>query len=111
MERTQEDEFMILASDGLWDVISNDLACDVARRCLNEGSSCPGDFADDMGNIGGTMHPSTRHDGNAGPRFTWCSLAAALLTNLALGRRSSDNISVIVVDLKRGSGSSVKGVL
>lgn len=70
MERTQEDEFMILASDGLWDVISNDLACDVARRCSNEGSSCPGDFADDMGNIGGTMHPSTRHDGNAGPRFT-----------------------------------------
>jgi protein phosphatase 2C len=28
-------------------------------------------------------------------------LAAALLTRLALGRRSADNISVIVVDLKR----------
>ncbi|WKA07477.1 hypothetical protein VitviT2T_025302 [Vitis vinifera] len=34
-ERTDADEFLILASDGLWDVISNEVACQVVRRCLD----------------------------------------------------------------------------
>ncbi|KAA8533628.1 hypothetical protein F0562_030938 [Nyssa sinensis] len=34
-ERTDADEFLILASDGLWDVISNEVACEVVRRCLD----------------------------------------------------------------------------
>ncbi|KAK3001041.1 hypothetical protein RJ639_021367 [Escallonia herrerae] len=33
-KRTSKDEFLILASDGLWDVISNEVACLVVRRCL-----------------------------------------------------------------------------
>ncbi|KAL0456655.1 UNVERIFIED_CONTAM: protein phosphatase 2C 37 [Sesamum latifolium] len=33
-ERTAEDECLILASDGLWDVVSNETACGVARMCL-----------------------------------------------------------------------------
>ncbi|KAJ4797723.1 Protein phosphatase 2C family protein [Rhynchospora pubera] len=38
-ERTEEDEFLILASDGLWDVISNEIACGIVRNCLSTGST------------------------------------------------------------------------
>ncbi|KAG2634469.1 probable protein phosphatase 2C 68 [Panicum virgatum] len=65
------DECLILASDGLWDVVSNEAACEVARACLRRG------------------------------REKWCAEAAALLTKLALARRSADNVSVVVVDLRR----------
>jgi protein phosphatase 2C len=70
-ERCDGDECLILASDGLWDVVSNEDACEVARACLRRG------------------------------RAKWCAEAAALLTKLALARRSSDNVSVVVVDLRR----------
>ena len=33
--RSDEDEFLILASDGLWDMLSNEVVCEVARRCLS----------------------------------------------------------------------------
>ncbi|KAK8515045.1 hypothetical protein V6N13_121995 [Hibiscus sabdariffa] len=33
-ERTSEDECLILGSDGLWDVVTNETACGVARMCL-----------------------------------------------------------------------------
>ncbi|WOL00705.1 hypothetical protein Cni_G09418 [Canna indica] len=81
-ERREEDELLILGSDGLWDVVSNEAACDVARMCLR----AKGD--DD-------------EDGDAGGRRDRaCSTAAALLTKLALSRQSADNVSVVVVDLK-----------
>ena len=32
--RSKDDELLLLASDGLWDVLSNDAACKLARRCL-----------------------------------------------------------------------------
>lgn len=70
VERAEEDECLILASDGLWDVVSNDAACEVARACLRRG------------------------------RDKWCLEAATLLTKLALARRSADNVSVVVVDLR-----------
>ncbi|GJM99066.1 hypothetical protein PR202_ga16130 [Eleusine coracana subsp. coracana] len=69
-DRTDHDECLILASDGLWDVVSNEAACEVARACLRRG------------------------------RDKWCAEAATLLTKLALARRSSDNVSVVVVDLR-----------
>ncbi|KAK9291433.1 hypothetical protein L1049_019380 [Liquidambar formosana] len=93
-KRDPEDECLILASDGLWDVLSSDLACKVASECLREGS--PATAATDL-NTG-----PRREDGGAGELYpSRSALAAALLTRLALGRKSSDNISVIVVDLKR----------
>ncbi|KAJ1688439.1 hypothetical protein LUZ63_019829 [Rhynchospora breviuscula] len=39
MERVEEDEFLILASDGLWDVILNETACKIVRNCLLSGST------------------------------------------------------------------------
>ncbi|XP_042485695.1 probable protein phosphatase 2C 75 [Macadamia integrifolia] len=94
-ERTPEDECLILASDGLWDVLSNELACEVARKCLHEEES-----SSNAARILDAEPP----DGDTGTEQmnqSRCSLAAALLTRLALGRKSSDNISVIVIDLKR----------
>ncbi|CAM0873425.1 unnamed protein product [Alopecurus aequalis] len=94
--RSDDDECLILASDGLWDVISNKVACDVARQCLEDGSPTRARTA---GN--GEAGPSSSGGAPVGqqpePR---CYRAAALLARLALGRESSDNISVVVIDLK-----------
>jgi protein phosphatase 2C len=81
MERTEQDEFLLLASDGLWDVVSNDAACKVARSCLN------GRAASALPEAVSGSTPAH---------------AAALLADLAMSRGSQDNISVVVVDL-RGS--------
>ncbi|KAK9675864.1 hypothetical protein RND81_11G036800 [Saponaria officinalis] len=66
MTRSEEDECLILASDGLWDVMSND----------------------EVGN--------TKVAGNKSP----AQVVADNLTALAGRLNSSDNISIIVVDLK-----------
>lgn len=80
-KRTALDEFLIIASDGLWDVVPNDFACDVARKCLN-----------------GQMRKKFTEGTNS-------AVAAAMLAELALSRGSKDNISVIVVELKRFSSN------
>ncbi|KAL6974571.1 protein-serine,threonine phosphatase [Sarracenia purpurea var. burkii] len=86
--RSREDECLIVASDGLWDVMTNDEVCCVARRRIllwhkrnnNSGGSLPrGD--------GGGADPAAQD-------------AADYLSRLALRKGSKDNISVIVVDLK-----------
>jgi protein phosphatase 2C len=79
-ERTHRDEFIILASDGLWDVMSNEVACRVAKSCLcgRAASKCPD-----------TIRGSSASD------------AAAVLVEFAMSRGSTDNISVVVVELKR----------
>ncbi|CAN4100992.1 unnamed protein product [Withania somnifera] len=84
-DRTPEDECLILASDGLWDVVSNDTACGVAEMCLkgNATASIPENGAADGLNFD-----------------QGCSDASMLLTKLALARRTYDNVSVVVVDLK-----------
>ncbi|KAK1576690.1 hypothetical protein Q3G72_015799 [Acer saccharum] len=77
--RSAEDEFLVLASDGLWDVLSNDDVIKLARKELREhrrrpksddNSSCPASFV------------------------------AEGLVKYALDAYSQDNISVVVVDLK-----------
>jgi protein phosphatase 2C len=80
VERTEKDEFLVLASDGLWDVVSNEMACRVARSCLN-------------GHLAAAFPESV-----SGRSATD---AAALLTELAISRGSKDNISVVVVELRR----------
>lgn len=81
-ERTPGDEFLILASDGLWDVLSNSMACDIVRMCLSRRAPA---------------NPSASSpSASSSSAF---SDAALLLTKLALARQSGDNISVVVVDL------------
>lgn len=89
-ERTGEDECLILASDGLWDVVSNETACGVARMCLRSGRPVPS--ANDVTPTAAGQSSSDQA----------CTDASILLTRLALARHSSDNVSVVVVDLKRG---------
>ncbi|KAI0493559.1 hypothetical protein KFK09_023678 [Dendrobium nobile] len=100
LEITPEDECLIIASDGLWDVIPNELACNVARRCLAEGSPKLAERDLNSPTSAGEEAPISNEKDQAAPE-AWCSMAAALLARLALGRRSTDNISVIVVDLRR----------
>ncbi|XP_038878645.1 probable protein phosphatase 2C 6 [Benincasa hispida] len=76
--RSDEDECLVLASDGLWDVMTNEevgqVACHLLRR-LRRSSSTTDDTPP-------------------------AQIVANNLTEIAYGRNSSDNISVIVIDLK-----------
>ncbi|KAL0330676.1 UNVERIFIED_CONTAM: putative protein phosphatase 2C 6 [Sesamum angustifolium] len=83
--RTREDECLILASDGLWDVMTNEEVCDVARKRIllwhkNNGVTLPSER-------GEGIDPAAQ-------------AAAEYLSNRALQKGSKDNISVVVVDLK-----------
>ncbi|GAB2223548.1 hypothetical protein Droror1_Dr00017689 [Drosera rotundifolia] len=85
--RTRDNEFLILATDGLWDVVSNQVACQVVRRCLN-------------GRIRKELLEMV--DGTIGRMRTQTSdAAAALLTELAVAQGSMDNVSVVVVQLRK----------
>ncbi|XP_073156103.1 probable protein phosphatase 2C 24 [Henckelia pumila] len=81
IKRTEDDECLILASDGLWDVVSNDTACGVARMCLKNGHA--------------RNHRTETSSDNA------CADASMLLTKLALARTSADNVSVVVIDVRK----------
>ncbi|XP_051151227.1 protein phosphatase 2C 51-like isoform X2 [Andrographis paniculata] len=73
--RSEMDEFLIIATDGLFDVVGNELACELAKKYLMDRQE------------GGSEA--------AGP-----AEAAAALAELAIAKGSRDNISVIVVQLK-----------
>eukprot|EP00850_Spirogloea_muscicola_P002346 SM000009S23475 [mRNA] locus=s9:270632:272478:+ [translate_table: standard] len=119
--RSREDEAVILASDGLWDVISNEAACSVVRKVFSQapagaaGSrssatgisrSSPSPFAaavaegtqssDSSGGSGSA--PSAA--GAIGRDDSQASMAAALLVKLALAKGSGDNVTVAVIDLR-----------
>ncbi|PSS32573.1 Protein phosphatase [Actinidia chinensis var. chinensis] len=88
-DRTAEDECLILASDGLWDVVSNETACGVARMCLQSQQRLPSPGSEFKVSAAGEVSDKA------------CSDASILLTKLALARHSTDNVSVVVVDLRR----------
>lgn len=92
--RTDMDEFLILASDGLWDVISNDLACQITKRCLDGQLRRRSQEKMNGENVGGVQFNKAIHKGRAAE-------AAAMLAELAMARGSRDNISVIVVELRK----------
>ncbi|KAJ4958016.1 hypothetical protein NE237_025127 [Protea cynaroides] len=77
--RSEEDECLIVASDGLWDVMTNEEVGEVARQLLRRRRRTA------MAN--GSLSPPAQS-------------VADHLTDVAYRRNSSDNISVIVVDLK-----------
>ncbi|KAK2652957.1 hypothetical protein Ddye_012813 [Dipteronia dyeriana] len=83
--RARDDECLILASDGLWDVMSNEEACEVARRRILLWHKKNG--APPLAERGKGIDPASQ-------------AAADYLSMLALQKGSKDNISVIVVDLK-----------
>jgi protein phosphatase 2C len=83
--REKTDECLILASDGLWDVITNDEACEIARKRILIWHKKNGTNVS-TGQVHG-VDPAAQY-------------AADYLSKLALQRGSKDNISVIVIDLK-----------
>ncbi|CAA6666187.1 unnamed protein product [Spirodela intermedia] len=84
--RAREDECLILATDGLWDVMSDEEACDAARRRI---------LVWHKKNAG-----TERGGGGRGGADPAAQAAAEYLSRLALRRGSKDNITVVVVDLK-----------
>jgi len=95
-ERSDDDECLILASDGLWDVINDETACDLARKCL---TTTKPEEVDAAATAGASTLPWLGQ--SLGKDESPASLAAAVLTRLALARGSSDNTSVVVVDLRK----------
>lgn len=112
-----EDEFLILASDGLWDVVSNEVACKVVRACIRNREPHGGERSSPTSNLSPSQSsgsgsssgdeaaaPSdgagSESDGEDGEDKA-CAEAAVLLTKLALARQSADNVSVVVVNLRR----------
>ncbi|XP_068634308.1 probable protein phosphatase 2C 6 [Aristolochia californica] len=85
--RKKEDECLILASDGLWDVMTNEEVCDVARRRILLWHKKNGTNMTSSTERGEGMDPAAQ-------------AAAECLSKLALQKGSKDNITVIVVDLK-----------
>lgn len=83
--RVRDDECLILASDGLWDVMTNEEACEVARKRILLWHKKHG--------VSSTVERGHGIDPAA-------QAAADHLSMLALQKGSKDNISVIVVDLK-----------
>nr|GMC58230.1 probable protein phosphatase 2C 51 [Ipomoea batatas] len=75
-KRVETDEFLILGSDGLWDVMSNEAACQVVRRCLS-----------------GRMRGSIVSENNDViiAKQSRAAEAAAVLAELAIARGSRDN--------------------
>lgn len=63
--RTEFDDFVIIATDGLWDVVSNEVACKVVRQSLDRNKSQSG-----------------------------ATEATATLAELAIAKESRDNISI-----------------
>lgn len=76
LKRSESDEVLVIGTDGLFDVVCNEVACDVVKHCLN-------------GQIKRREAEASR-----------ASEAAAVLAELALAKGSKDNISVIVVQMK-----------
>ncbi|CAN4089121.1 unnamed protein product [Withania somnifera] len=83
--RAREDECLVLASDGLWDVMTNEEACEVARRRILLWHKKNG--TNPLPERGQEVDPAAQ-------------AAAEYLSSMALQKGSKDNISVIVVDLK-----------
>ncbi|GFY83596.1 protein phosphatase 2CA [Actinidia rufa] len=73
----------------LWDVVSNETACGVARMCLQSQQRLPSPDSEFKVSAAGEVSDKA------------CSDASILLTKLALARHSTDNVSVVVVDLRR----------
>lgn len=75
VDRLPDDEVLILATDGLWDVFSSTEATSLASRCISRSKE----------------RGMSRHAA--------CRVSASILVKAAMERGSRDNITVIVVDI------------
>lgn len=75
LRRHPSDEMLIIATDGLWDVMNNQEACTLAKKCL----------------VRARQRGSSRENA--------ARVAATVLTRAAVDRGSRDNVTVVIVDL------------
>lgn len=85
VNRHASDELLIMASDGLWDVISNQEACTLAKKCL------------------------LRAQQKGSSRENAARVAATVLTRAAVDRGSRDNVTVLVIDLMHDTDNFLHG--
>ncbi|XP_047317015.1 probable protein phosphatase 2C 6 isoform X2 [Impatiens glandulifera] len=97
--RAREDECLILASDGLWDVMSNEEACEVARRRILVWHKKNGGGGGSVAAASFNNNNNNKEQRGQGVDLA-AQAAAEYLTMLAIQKGSKDNISVIVLDLK-----------
>ncbi|GLC42801.1 hypothetical protein PLESTB_001419300 [Pleodorina starrii] len=74
--RRDDDDFLLLASDGLWDVMANQEATNLCIRCIKRARE-----------KGASRNAAVR-------------IAASVLTKAAIDRGSKDNVTVVIVDLR-----------
>eukprot|EP00210_Caulerpa_lentillifera_P004524 g4317.t1 len=77
LRRSVRDEFIVLASDGLWGVLNNSEVCDLVNKCF--------ECVESKG--------LSRHNAS--------KLATHFLIKTAMDHGSSDNITVFVIDLRQ----------
>ncbi|KAG8069082.1 hypothetical protein GUJ93_ZPchr0005g15028 [Zizania palustris] len=87
--RAKDDECLVLASDGLWDVMSNEEVCDAARKRI---------LLWHKKNAATLSTSSGQRNGDSSDPAA--QAAADYLSKLALQKGSKDNITVVVIDLK-----------
>lgn len=127
--RTDDDDFLLLASDGLWDVMANQVRCHACARCglIVDDSVC-GSAAGSTGTCSTlSARWRLRADGMPVPGATFAHvqeatnlcircikrarekgasrnaavrIAASVLTKAAIDRGSKDNVTVVIVDLR-----------
>jgi serine/threonine protein phosphatase PrpC len=76
-----DDEFILLASDGLWDVMSSQEVVDFVHECMNEGLA----------------HKSLSKEERDTLKFVQARSMGRIVANEALERGSPDNVCVLVV--------------
>jgi serine/threonine protein phosphatase PrpC len=84
VSRHADDELLLLASDGLWDVMDNQEAVTLAKKCVRRA----------------------RQRGSS--RQSAARVAATVLTRAAVDRGSRDNVTVVIVDLTWGKEDDVE---
>lgn len=87
VERTPEDEVLVMASDGLWDVMNNQEAVDMAVHSLQAAHTS-----------GHTGVAAVKRSANA-------------LTKAALERGTRDNVTVLVIDLRPRKPGTYEAVM
>ena len=95
--KDEDDDCLIIASDGLWDVISNAEACRVARLQILRWHRKKNGVCSDEGGAPTISHPAAQ-------------AAADYLVKLALMKGSADNITVTVIDLKLRKKTNDKSI-
>ncbi|XP_031107740.1 protein phosphatase 2C 51-like [Ipomoea triloba] len=105
-KRVETDEFLILGSDGLWDVMSNEAACQVVRRCLSgrmRGLLAPNGSIVIVSENNVFQKKKVSENNDVIAKQSRAAEAAAVLAELAIARGSRDNVSVVIVELRKSN--------